>query len=85
MKKLTVELPDGLVEEAQDLGLPISSDAIEAMIREALRDRVVDRLFRTANRLAAADFPPMTMKEIQAEVNAVRAKRRLSRVGRRIT
>ena len=76
MKTLTVELPDGLVEEAQDAGLPISSDAIEAMIRENLRDKAVDRLFRTANRLAAAGFPPMTTEEIQAEVNAVRAKRR---------
>jgi hypothetical protein len=46
------------------------------MLRETLRRRAVDKLFSAANKLAAAHFPPMTMDEIQQEVNAVRAQRR---------
>ena len=37
--------------------------------------------FETADRLAAANVPPMTMEEIQAEVDAVRRARR-ERAGR---
>ena len=33
-------------------------------------------LFSVADKLAAAKFPPMTMEEIQEEVNAVRAQRK---------
>lgn len=72
MTTLTIELPDELAKEA---GL-LDPDAIETMLRENLRRHAIDGLFAAADKLAAADFTPMTMDEIQQEVNAVRAQRR---------
>lgn len=75
MTTLTIDLPDNLAQEARDAGL-LNPEAIETMLRENLRKRGVDELFAAADKLAAANFPPMTMEEIQQEVNAVRAERR---------
>lgn len=75
MTTLTIDLPDILANEAKDAGL-LTPNAIEAMLRENLRHRAIDSLFNAADKLAAANFPPMTMKEIQEEVNAVRAQRK---------
>lgn len=75
MTTLTIDLPDNLAKEAKNAGL-LAPDAIEAMLRETLRRRGVNGLFTAADKLAAANFPPMTMEEIQEEVNAVRAQRK---------
>ena len=74
MTTLTIDLPDSLAKEAQDAGLLVPT-AIEAMIREHLRQRAVNGLFNAADQLSKANFTPMTMDEIQAEVNAVRTQR----------
>jgi len=76
MTILTIDLPDNLVKEAKNAGL-LAPDAIETMLRENLRRRAVDSLFNTADKLGTANFPPMTMEEIQKEVNTVRAQRKL--------
>ncbi len=78
--ELRVDLPDTLASEAKAAGL-LTSQAIERLLREAVRRKAVDELFEAADRLAAADIPPMTMEEIQAEVDAVRKARR-ERAGR---
>ena len=75
MTTLTIDLPDNLVEEAKNAGL-LAPDAIETMLRETLRRRAVNGLFTAADKLAAANFPPMTLEEIQAEVSTVRAQRK---------
>ncbi len=75
MTTLTIDLPDNLAKEAKNAGL-LAPDAIETMLRETLRHRAVNGLFTAADKLAAADFPPMTMNEIQEEVNAVRAQKK---------
>ena len=75
MATLTIDLPDKLAEEAGKAGL-LTSDALEAMLRENLRRRAIDGLFEAADKLAESDFPALTMEEIQAEVNAVRSQRR---------
>ncbi|MDE0156566.1 MAG: hypothetical protein OXI88_05970 [Gammaproteobacteria bacterium] len=75
MTTLTIDLPDNLVEEAGKAGL-LAPDALEVLLREALRRLAVDDLFKVSNRLVAADFPPMTPGEIQQEVDAVRARRK---------
>ena len=75
MTTLIIELPDELAEEARTKGL-LAPSAIEAMIRDALRRGAVGDLLEAADRLAAAEFPPMTLAEIQEEVNAVRLERR---------
>ena len=74
MTTLTIKVPDNLVKEAQDAGL-LTPAAIEAMLRENLRRRAVDELFQATDKMRAGNFPPMTMDEIQAEVNAARAQR----------
>lgn len=75
MTTLTIDLPDNLAEEAKQAGL-LTPNAIESILRETLRRRAVNGLFTAANKLAAANFPSMTMEEIQEEVNAVRAQRK---------
>ena len=80
MTTLTIELPDELAEEARSRGL-LAARAVEAMIRDALRRRAGRELLDAANELAAAQFPPMTMAEIQREVDAVRAERRRRATG----
>ena len=78
--ELKVNLPDTLANEAKAAGL-LTPQAIERLLREAVRSQAVNELFKTADRLAAANIPPMTMQEIQAEVDAVRKARR-ERAGR---
>ncbi|OGA00193.1 MAG: hypothetical protein A3H35_20700 [Betaproteobacteria bacterium RIFCSPLOWO2_02_FULL_62_17] len=78
--ELRVNLPDSLASEAQAAGL-LTPQAIEHLLREAVRSKAVNELFETADRLAAAGIPPMTMQEIQVEVDAVRKARR-ERAGR---
>lgn len=78
--ELRVDLPDGLANEAEAAGL-LTPEAIERLLREAVRRKGVDELFEAADRMAAANIPPMTMQEIQAEVDAVRKARR-ERAGR---
>ena len=78
--ELKLNLPDTLANEAQAAGL-LTPQAIERLLREAVRSKAVNELFETADRLAAANIPPMTMAEIQAEVDAVRQARR-ERAGR---
>lgn len=74
MTTLTIELPESLAREAEDAGL-LDPEAIASMLREHLRRRAADGLFDAADKLAAAEFPPLTMEEIQQEVKAVRAQR----------
>ena len=75
MTTITVELPDDLAEEARSQGL-LAAGAVEAMIRETLRRRAGRELLEAADKLATAKLPPMTMAEIQEEVDAVRSERR---------
>ncbi len=75
MTTLTIDLPDNLAEEAKQAGL-LTPNAIETILQETLRRRAVNGLFSAADKLAAANLPPMTMDEIQEEVNAVRAQRK---------
>ena len=76
MTTVQITLPDQLARDAQAAGL-LSAEAIEQLLREAIERRAaVDRLFGAMDHLAAAKLPEMTMEEIQAEVDAVRAERR---------
>jgi len=73
--ELTVNLPDSLANEAKAAGL-LTAEAIEKLLREAVRRKAVDELFETMDRIADANLAPMTMEEIQVEVDAVRRARR---------
>ena len=76
--QLTLNLSDGLAQAAQQDGL-LEPTAIEHLLREAVRLRDRDCFFEAADRLAAAEIPPLSLEEIQAEVNAVRAARHIDR------
>lgn len=76
--QLTLNISDGLAQAARQAGL-LKSEAIEQLLREAVRQQDRERFFEAADRLAAAGIPPMSLEEIQAEVNAVRAARHAER------
>lgn len=78
MTELTVNLPDDLARKAQEAGL-LTQQGIERVLREALRREAGRQLLEISKRLQAADIPPVSMEEIQAEVDAVRAERRAKR------
>lgn len=72
---ITLDLPEDLKRELDKAGL-LAPDAVEAIFREQLRRFHLGELLRDVREMAADTIPPMTMEEIQAEVNAVRAERR---------
>lgn len=83
MTKLQVklELPDPLAKEAEGMGL-LEPKALQELLREAVRKRHIAQLAEVRRKIAEAGIPPMTMDEIQAEINAYRAERRAKNIGR---
>ena len=75
MATVQIELPDALAQEAQRAGL-LTPEAIEQMVREAIRRRVLDEVREAMDRMAAVKGPVMTPEEIQEEIRAARAERR---------
>ncbi len=73
MTHLELILPDSLAREAEAAGL-LTSQAIERLLREAVRRRRVEQFFDAADRLAALDLPPLTEDEIEAEIQAARIR-----------
>ena len=71
---VTLELPEDLEKEIEKAGL-LAPDAVAAMFRENLRRLHLGELLQDAREMAADNIPPMTLEEIQEEVNAVRAER----------
>ena len=57
-------------------GHPLSSNARRKLIREAMQRRVALALLAGAARATEAGSKPLSLREIQSEVNAVRADRR---------
>jgi hypothetical protein len=73
MTNITVSISDELARQAQSAGL-LRPEAIEQLLREAMKKRQVDKLFATMDKLAALE-PKLTEEEIDAEINAARAER----------
>ena len=71
----TINLPDSLAKEAKKAGL-LTPEAIEQMVREAIRRRALGELKQAMDRMAAVAGPVMTPEEIQEEIKAARAERR---------
>ena len=78
--ELKLTLPNDLAQEAQAAGL-LSPEAVEAMVREAMKKRRIDRLFETMKKLSDLT-PPITEAEIAAEIQAARIERRKLNAGR---
>jgi hypothetical protein len=73
MTNVTISLPDDLAQQAKSAGL-LQPEAIESLLREAMRKHQVDHLFSTMGKLAALE-PGMTEEEIESEIAAARAER----------
>lgn len=78
--QVKLELPDPLAKEAAKMGL-LEPQALQALLREAVRSRRIARLAEARHRVAAAGIAPLTMEEIQAEIEADRAERRTKNTG----
>lgn len=74
-RELVLALPDALAHEAEEAGL-LNAQAIETLLREAIRRRRVERLFEAMERLSVVSPKPLTAAEVEAEIEAVRAARR---------
>jgi metal-responsive CopG/Arc/MetJ family transcriptional regulator len=75
MTTIEISLPDGLAKEANEAGL-LTSEAIEKLVREAIRRRALGELKEAMERMAAVDGPVMTPEEIEEEIQAARTERR---------
>ena len=76
MMELVLKLPDEPALCARSAGL-LTDGAIQRLLEDAMRREAGRRLLQVAERLHAADVPPMREEEIVAEVKAERAERRL--------
>lgn len=74
MTTFEIKLPDSLAKEAQQAGL-LTPEAIETMLRERLRTQRVAELREAVGQMASASGAPMTMEEIEAEIQAYRQER----------
>ena len=75
MATVQIDLPDALAREAQRAGL-LTPQAIEQMVREAIRRRALDEHKEAMDRMATVKGPLMTPDEVQEEIRAARAERR---------
>lgn len=76
--QLKLTLPQELAKQAKAAGL-LKPEAITSMLREQLRRQAGEELRVMMDQLADANIPPMSMEEIQAEVDAVRRARKARR------
>lgn len=73
--EVKLDLPDRLAREAQAAGL-LTPKALRELLKDAMQRRAARALLAGAARAAKTGSKPLSMKEIQAEVNAVRRERR---------
>jgi hypothetical protein len=73
--ELKLNLPDRLAREAQAAGL-LTPDALTQLLKDAMRRRAGQALLAGAARATQSGSKPLSMKEIQAEVNTVRHARK---------
>lgn len=76
--QLRLEVPDRLAKEAKAAGL-LTTRSLARMLVDAVRRSAADRLLAGARRASRLPGKPMSMRAIQAEVDAVRRSRNPSR------
>lgn len=72
--ELTLNLPDELAQQAKNAGL-LTPDAIEALLREQLKQQTGEQLRALWARMPPEELTPEIEQEIAAEVRSVRAER----------
>lgn len=73
--EVTLTLPDVMAKEAARMGL-LAPEALQSLLRDAIRERRIKRMFAAMDALQEARLPPLTMEEIQQQVERVREGRR---------
>lgn len=73
--EVTLDLPDRLAREAQAAGL-LTPRGLSRLLRQAMQRRAAQALLAGAARATASGSKVLSMKEIQAEIDAVRRVRR---------
>ena len=74
--ELKIELPDRLARDALAAGL-LTPKGLSQLVRDAMRRRAAQTLLDGAAHASDLCSRPLSMREIQAEVNGVRRVRRL--------
>jgi hypothetical protein len=75
--EIKLAMPNSVAQEAEARGL-LEPESMEAMLRDEIRRRKIDRLFEAAESLKSVALPPLTEAEVEAEIQAVRSRRRAS-------
>ncbi len=75
MTTIEIHLPDDLAQSAARAGL-LSDQPIRHLMEDAIRRHAGRALVDVARDIRAANVPPMSMEEIDAEVKYARAERR---------
>ncbi len=73
--ELQLDLPDQLARDAQAAGL-LTPKALRALLKDAMQRRAAQALLTAAQRASAAGSRPLSMRQLQAEVAAVRRVKR---------
>lgn len=73
---IELDLPEALVKEAKASGLLESAPIGDLLVTELRRRKAAAELGKVLDAIRSQPGEPMTMEEIQAEVDAVRAERR---------
>lgn len=76
--ELKLSLPDQLATQAKAAGL-LTSEAIERLVREAIRKAAAQRLIEYGRRLREPGGPDISEAELESELKAVRAELREAR------
>ena len=73
--ELKLSLPDRIASQAKAAGL-LTSEAIERLVRQAIRKAAAERLVEYGKRLREPGGPEITEAELESELKAVRAELR---------
>lgn len=73
--ELKLTLSDRLAKEAEAAGL-LTARSVSKLLKDAVRRSAGERLLAGAGRASGAGSKPMSLRAIQAEVNAVRQARK---------
>ena len=79
---IEVDLPEALVREARAGGVLDSAIMTDLISRELRRRKAAAELAAKLDEIRSQPGEPMSMEQIQAEVDAVRATKRASETGR---
>ena len=75
--ELKLTLSDRLAKEAEAAGL-LTARSVSKLLKDAVRRSAGERLLAGAKRASGAGSKPMSLRAIQAEVNAVRQARKIA-------